>query len=170
MKGHQSSAQEAGRWTPGLLEALELKGLVLQEEMKGEIPGVPARDQGESWPPLYSPLIPAAGPCPPPRAPTRNPGSHIQLSWPQQRQPHVCWLEVAQKAPPEEPPLLLKLPQPPLAAALTPTMKPLPHCPPPSPAAAPTIVRTVTVTTAKRHTARPACGLSSIGFPHLTNE
>lgn len=81
VKGHQElSAREAGRWTPGLLEALELKGLVLQQEMEGGIPGVPAGDQEESWPPLCSPLLPTTGPCPPPRAPTRNPGSHTRLS------------------------------------------------------------------------------------------
>lgn len=48
--------------------------------MIGGIPGVPARDLGESWPPLCSPLLttnppspPPAGPCSP-RAPAWNPG------------------------------------------------------------------------------------------------
>lgn len=62
-------------------------------------PGPLARDDGrDSWPPLCSPLLPPAGPCSP-GAPAWNPGlaaasaptlSSAQLSWPQQRQPHVC--------------------------------------------------------------------------------
>lgn len=75
----EQSAQEAGRWTAGPLEALELKGQALWQEMMGGILRVPAGNLGESWPPLQSPLLPQpppltlARPCSP-TAPAWNPG------------------------------------------------------------------------------------------------
>lgn len=66
-----------GRCTTGLPEAMVREGQALWQDMMGGIPGVPAGDLGESWPPLCSPLLPPpltpAHPCSP-RAPAWNPG------------------------------------------------------------------------------------------------
>lgn len=78
---------------------MELEGQALWQDKMGGIPGVPAGDLGESWPPLCSPLLPLplapAHPCSP-RAPAWNPGwpwprlpRPAQPSWPHQTQPHV---------------------------------------------------------------------------------
>lgn len=130
--------------------------------MMGGIPEVPAGDLGESWPPLCSPLLPPAGPCSP-RAPAWNPGlaaasaptlSSAQLS--SAGHSRSCSVRYAvsgsSEGSPEEPHLPLVLPHPPLAAALIPARKPLPH---PSPCT--NHSKNNNSNNNQGHTARPAC-------------
>lgn len=149
---------EAGRWTTGLLEAPELKGQALWQEMMGGIPEVPAGDLGESWPPLCSPLLPTAGPCSP-RAPAWNPGlaaasaptlssaqlssaGHRTIGCPRQLRRRLIYLLCS-------PILLWQLP----------LSLPLPH---PSPC---TNHSKSSNSNNQGHTARPACRTQFYSFP-----
>lgn len=157
VKGHQEqSAQEAGTRTTGLLEDLELKGQVLWQEMLGGIPG----------------LLSAHLSCPrlAPAHPGLQPGIRAwllpllprsaQLSWPQQRQPHVCWWRQLRRHLQRSLIYLLRSPRPSSSCTHPCHEVPAPLSPP-----APTIVRTITVIITKGHTARPACGTQSSWFP-----
>lgn len=121
-------------------------------------PGPRATDDGrDSWPPPCPPLLPSAGSCSP--RPVGRLCSHAPLSWPQQRQPHMCcWGDSSICCAP-----------PPASGSCA---HPCHEVPAPLSPRAPTIVRTMTVIITQGHTAHPArlAGLSPTSSPHFTNE
>lgn len=155
----EQSAQEAGRWTTGLLEALEPKGQVFWQEMMGGIPGLLSAHL--SCPQLAllsqgSSLESRPGCC---LCSHARLGS-AQLSWSQQRQP-MCAIEGSSEGTSRGGSSICCAPSPSSGSCTHPChVVPAPCSPP-----APTIVRTMTVIIPKGHKALPECRTQFYWFP-----
>lgn len=159
VKGHQEqSAREAGTRTTGLLDAPELKGQVLWQEMLGGIPGLLSAHLSC---PQLAPALPGLQPGIQAWLLPLLPRSAQLSSAGHSRGSPMCAGGGSSEGISRGASSICCAPPPPSSSCTHPCHEVPATLSPP----APTIVRTITVIITKGHTARPACGTPSSWFP-----